>query len=1037
MRRKTGFLLLGVLVASATVASSTASAAGLVGWWKFDETSGTTAADSSGKGNNGRVVGTAQWVAGKVGGAFQFDGSTYIDCGNGASLNVTEQITMAFWFKVDAFTNTWEAFLAKGDGSYRSARSGGTGNATHMGISGSNYFDAPTVVTDNEWHFWTGTYDGATAIIYLDGNVDAQRAYTGPLGDGSGYNLYIGENAQATGRQLHGLLDDVRIYDRALTAQQIQDLMTTGASPVWLKAEKPSPADGETGVLTVMLSWTKGDGAIRHNVYLGTTPELTATDKITPNPLAASKTSLYAGDLTPGVTYYWRVDELDSKSNLIAAGDVWSFTTAPLCAYAPTPANGARCADPNVVLSWQPGQNALVHELYFSTDKAAVENRDPAALQTGVDDLNYTFTPGTLALVTTYYWVVDETDVDENKTPGELWSFRTWSPEDGLQGEYFNGQFAGAPVLTRVDQTINFEFGNGSPGGDVPADTFSARWTGDLKVEVADTYTFTTRTDDGVRLWLNDRLIVDSWVDQGSTDHSSAALPLGRGVYSIRMEYYENTGGAAAHLDWSTPTMARQSIPTWALSLPRLAKAIYPLGGDVNVPQDVVLIWTPGPKAAQHAVYFGTDPNAVENATPDTAGVFQGLQGKGEVTFAPGTLDFNTPYYWRIDEVNSAETYSPWKGLVMSFTTGASLIIDGFESYNGDYDNEVFSFWLDNYDVTGDQSGSIVGTDAPPFVATSAAVVHSGRQAMPLHYNNAGPKYLFSETKRVFDKPKDLTANGGTTLSLWVKGVPAPFVDKGNNAYSLSAAGNDIWNAADCFRFAYKALNGNGSITVKVDSLTRSNGWSKAGIMIRETLDTGSANVALVMSSDNGVSFQWRDTLGGTSGNSGTAGLKAPYWLRLTRTGDVFKAECSPDGVKWTPVGSDHTTTMAASVYIGLAVTSHNAALVSEGQFSNVTSTAAGSFTVADIGLDPEPTNSVAPLYVVLEDSSGKSFAVTHPDPAAVNFASYTLWEIPLSSFTGVNTTKVKTMYLGVGNRKTPVKGGSGDLWIDDIRVTK
>ncbi len=825
----------------------------------------------------------------------------------------------------------------------------------------------------------------------------------------------------------------VRFWDRAGDLPPAAEVIRL-AEYVGVKAMNPAPTSGESGITDAYLRWTAGSFCKYHDVYFGTSADFNGVTAVR---LAGSK-AYYAAPLAdPGVTYYWKVNEIDTDGT-VYEGDTWSFTMAPLCAFAPSPANDAKCVDPNAILTWQPGQNALTHELYFSTDKAAVENRDAAALQAGVDDLNFTFTPGPMTPLTTYYWAVDETDLDENKTPGELWSFTIVSPEDGAQGEYFNGMTpGGAPVLTRVDQTINFSWGAGGPGAPVPNDAFSARWTADLKVEVADTYTFIVRPDDGGRLWLNGRLIVDTWADQGVADHASAAQTLGRGVYSIMMEYYENGGDAAAQLLWNSKTTGRQAIPVSALNVPRLAKAVYPVGGDVNVPQDVVLLWTAGPKAVQHAVYFGTDKDAVEKATPETAGVFKGLQGKDEVTFVPGLLGFNTTYYWRIDEVNTAETYSPWKGLVMSFTTGASLIVDGFESYNGDLGNEVFSYWLDNYDPAGDQSGSTVGTDTAPFVATTAQLVHSGRQAMPLHYNNAGPKYLYSETKQVFDAPKDLTVNGGTTLSLWVKGVPAPFVDKGGNAYSLSGSGNDIWNAADCFRFAYKALNGNGSITARVDSLTRSDGWSKAGVMIRETLDTGSANVALVMSSDNGVSFQWRDTAGGGCGNAATGGLKAPYWVRLTRTGDVFKAECSPDGVKWTPVGSDHTVAMGSSVYIGLAVTAHNAALVSEGQFSNVTSTAAGSFTVADIGTDPEPTNGVAPLYVVLEDSSNKSFVVTHPDLAAVNFGSYTLWQIPLSSFTGVNTTKVKTMYLGVGNRKAPVTGGSGDLWIDDIRVTK
>jgi hypothetical protein len=98
-------LLLTLAAVVSAVLCSTASA-GLVGWWTFDETTGATAKDSSGQGNDGRIVGTPQWVAGKIGGALQFNGSTYVDCGNKPSLNVRNQITISFWFKVQAFVNT-------------------------------------------------------------------------------------------------------------------------------------------------------------------------------------------------------------------------------------------------------------------------------------------------------------------------------------------------------------------------------------------------------------------------------------------------------------------------------------------------------------------------------------------------------------------------------------------------------------------------------------------------------------------------------------------------------------------------------------------------------------------------------------------------------------------------------------------------------------------------------------------------------------------------------------------------------------------
>jgi hypothetical protein len=203
---------------------------GLAGYWKFDETSGTTASDSSGNGNDGTFVGDPQWVTGKIGGALEFDGNDYVNCGNGPSLQIQDEITMAFWFQVEAFQNTWEGFLAKGDNSYRTSRGDGTGNATHMGISGTSvgggngWFNGTVIVTDGQWHHMAAVYDGAEGRIYIDGALDVASPGTGQINI-STYDLYIGENAQATGRFFHGLLDDVRIYDRALTDGEIGQVM--------------------------------------------------------------------------------------------------------------------------------------------------------------------------------------------------------------------------------------------------------------------------------------------------------------------------------------------------------------------------------------------------------------------------------------------------------------------------------------------------------------------------------------------------------------------------------------------------------------------------------------------------------------------------------------------------------------------------------------------------------------------------------------------------------------------------------------------
>ena len=112
--------------------------------------------------------------------------------------------------------------------------------------------------------------------------------------------------------------------------------------------------------------------------------------------------------------------------------------------------------------------------------------------------------------------------------------------------------------------------------------------------------------------------------------------------------------------------------------------------------------------------------------------------------------------------------------------------------------------------------------------------------------------------------------------------------------------------------------------------------WSKAGIMIRETLNSGAVNAYIAVSPGNGVTWQTRSSTGGSTGNSATAGLAAPYWVKLVRNGNTFTGYRSPDGVTWTQQGSA-SLTMASAAYIGLAVTSHNSSDLCTATLDNVT----------------------------------------------------------------------------------------------------
>jgi hypothetical protein len=120
----------------------------------------------------------------------------------------------------------------------------------------------------------------------------------------------------------------------------------------------------------------------------------------------------------------------------------------------------------------------------------------------------------------------------------------------GYSAEYFaNKDLSGTPAVTRTDQDVNFDWGNGSPDPAIPVDDFSARWTRSVSL-AAGTYTFTVVGDDGVRLYVDGELVIDGWVDQAPSTYS-ATKALGDGTHLIVLEYYEHTGGAVARLSFT------------------------------------------------------------------------------------------------------------------------------------------------------------------------------------------------------------------------------------------------------------------------------------------------------------------------------------------------------------------------------------------------------------------------------------------------------------------------------------------------------
>ena len=596
-------------------------------------------------------------------------------------------------------------------------------------------------------------------------------------------------------------------------------------------ARNPEPKDGAMlGQTWGTLLWSPGDWAVSHDVYVGTNFDDVndgAADTFIGNQAAPSLILGFAGfpfpeGLVPGTSYYWRIDEVnDANAASPWKGKVWSFSVPPRTGYDPIPADGAKFIETDgLTLNWTPGFEARLHNVYFGGSFDEVDNA------TGASPLaNPTFTPpGPLEPETTYYWRVDEFN-PPTTIKGPVWSFTTARLGGGVKGQYFTGMSpVGNPVLTRTDPQIDFSWGDpGSPDPLVGADNFSARWTGEVEAVFTETYTFYPSADDGVRLWVDGRQLVNAWIDQATTEYRGEIDLVAGNTYSLVMEYYENGGGAVAQLRWSSPSTPKQIIPQAALSLLVHANSASPANGTVGVKLVSTLGWAPGEFATSHEVYFGTDADAVANATKASP-EYKASKALGDESFDPGKLAWDTSYFWRVDEVDTTNPDSPWKGNVWSFSTGDFLIVDDFESYN-DVDppdpasNRIFDKWIDGFGTL--TNGALVGNDLPPYAEQT--IVNSGAQSMIYRYDN---NFKASEATLSLVYPKDWTEEGVTKLSLQFRGSTANSADRmfvalGNSVvYHPDTAATQIagWNewVIDLTDFAGVNLANVGSITIGI-----------------------------------------------------------------------------------------------------------------------------------------------------------------------------------------------------------------------------
>jgi len=416
---------------------------------------------------------------------------------------------------------------------------------------------------------------------------------------------------------------------------------------------------------------------------------------------------------------------------------------------------------------------------------------------------------------------------------------------------------------------------------------------------------------------------------------------------------------------------------------------------------------------------------------------FIGKMGLSEVAFSsipvsPRELsaDLEVPYAtlnWRAGRF-AVEHQVLVDGEVVATTTDQSYDI------SMDYGQEI-SWQI--VDVAAD--GATYASDVMSLSAPSQAVI---TDINDLAYDNT--EASVSEVVVAFDPPLDLTAGNPDKAGISFRGnANLAALTEADGVYTITGEGTDIWGNSDQFRFVFKGLTGDGSITAQVKSLETVNAWTKAGVMIRNTLDAGSVHAMMVATGTNGVTLQYRPVADAASDSDTGADERPaeqadqddePVWVRMERKGNELSGAWSLDGITWMDSAiNPQTIEMGETIYIGMAVTSHTSGVYATAEISDVVTTGAVSegWEVANVGVDIPAANDAAQVYATLKDSAGNAVTIEAAE-GSTRLTAWTTIPIELGDLNDVDVASIASVAVGVQG-----DGAIGLLEVGELEVTE